>query len=577
MLPSPPPPSMPPPPSPAAKCSRHDTSSAAQPSRETSHQPVSMTACQPSPGCDHHILAAAQGTLGGPLACSTMGERPSSLAQLLRDFQLQCQSLATKNNAGYRLEFERLSEVGRELSTRAGDLGVNREKNRYLHILPYDHCRVKLTPQDSDVHSDYINANYIPVSPDPTTFSSLLRCLSLTAVPPIPLQGGVSERDFICTQGPLSNTLADFWHMVWEQNVHVIVMLTNCKQNNKVLCEQYWPQDCTSLCYGRYQVTSVRRRHGPGCLITTLRLRQMDAPTERKVTHYYYPGWPDRGVPWDFASFCSFAEHVRQQLDSAPRVCPAVIHCSAGVGRSGTFVALLWLMQLCARGTWPDVRGVVYNLRMHRVMMVQALEQYIFVHSCLLHWMSEQTRYKPRSVKSSRRTDRTRDPHPPTPEAPPLWSWNWREDRQKQEQLRHRVAPPILAPTGIQRLFSVTHLQRFQTLIPPGLGWGVEWSRTLPPQTKQGCLVFLQGNRGIIRPSRRLLLLFGQFLRSGEHSHSTRLPRTDTCCELKVSEDEAQQQHYSQHDLLARLVSTSSVQLSSVTPRLGRQYNSSQS
>ncbi|KPP78040.1 hypothetical protein Z043_102495 [Scleropages formosus] len=143
----------------------------------------------------------------------------------------------------------RLSEVGRELSTRAGDLDANRGKNRYPDILPYDHCRVTLSPQDSELHSDYINASYVP--------------------------GGVSERDFICTQGPLRSTLADFWRMVWEKNVHVIVMVTNCKENNKVLCEQYWPQEHTSVCYNRYQVTTVHQRRGPGCLITTMHLCQV--------------------------------------------------------------------------------------------------------------------------------------------------------------------------------------------------------------------------------------------------------------------------------------------------------------
>ncbi|CAI5647892.1 receptor-type tyrosine-protein phosphatase V [Oreochromis niloticus] len=283
-------------------------------------------------------------------------------AQILQEFNLQCQALTANNYRGFKEEFKELNEVGKELPTRAGDSEVNREKNRYPSILPYDHCRVRLSVQNSYPHTDYINANFVP--------------------------GGGSERDFICTQGPLPNTIADFWRMVWEQNVRIVVMVTALKHKDIVFCDKYWPLDPGTVYHGLIQVTTVTRKQGPDYFITTINLRHRDCPTDRIITHYYYPSWPDRGIPKSQSSLCVFTEHVRQHLEAIPRLGPAVVHCSAGIGRTGTFVTLLWLQQLCARGIRPDIKAAVQDLRLHRMWMVQTLEQYVFVHQCLLHWLS---------------------------------------------------------------------------------------------------------------------------------------------------------------------------------------------
>ncbi|XP_075956490.1 receptor-type tyrosine-protein phosphatase V-like [Anarhichas minor] len=297
-----------------------------------------------------------------------------SRAQILQDFRLRCQALAANDNRGLKQEFEELDEVGKDLPTKVGDLVANREKNRYPYILPYDHCRVRLSVQNSQPHTDYINANFVP--------------------------GGGSERDFICTQGPLHNTVADFWRMVWEQNVRIIVMVTALRHKGQVMCDKYWPQRGT-VHHGLIQVTTVTRKQGPDYFITTINLRQRDCPTDRLITHYYYPAWPDRGVPKDLSSLVAFTEHVRQELEAAPRIGPAVVHCSAGVGRSGTFVTTLWLMQLCARGIPADIRAAVQDLRLHRMWMVQNLEQYLLVHQCLLHWLSGGTSAGPQTQGAS--------------------------------------------------------------------------------------------------------------------------------------------------------------------------------
>ncbi|XP_061837783.1 receptor-type tyrosine-protein phosphatase V-like [Nerophis lumbriciformis] len=315
-----------------------------------------------------------------------MRSQTFSKAQILQDFDSVCQTLSACNNRGFKQEFEKLNDVGKDLSIKVGELEANREKNRYPYILPYDHCRVRLSIQNSNPNSDYINANFVP--------------------------GGGSERDFICTQGPMLNTIVDFWRMVWEQNVRVIVMVTAVKHKDIVLCDEYWSVQSGTVYHGPFQVRTVARKQlGPDYFTSTIHLRQRDCLTERIITHYQYPSWPDRGVPTDPSSLCSFTDHVRRILQDMPRLGPAVVHCSAGVGRSGTFVALLWMMQLCICGRRPDIRAAVADLRLRRMWMVQTLEQYIFVHQCLLYWLSGGTSQGFTHLEQANQEDRGRNRH----------------------------------------------------------------------------------------------------------------------------------------------------------------------
>uniref|UniRef100_A0AAZ1XIB1 protein-tyrosine-phosphatase n=1 Tax=Oreochromis aureus TaxID=47969 RepID=A0AAZ1XIB1_OREAU len=192
----------------------------------------------------------------------------------------------------------------------------------------------------------------------------------------LPTSGGGSERDFICTQGPLPNTIADFWRMVWEQNVRIVVMVTALKHKDIV-------RDTYSFCVFLCVLTTVTRKQGPDCFITTINLRHVSERHSLRsviITHYYYPSWPDRGVPKSQSSLCVFTEHVRQHLEAIPCLGPAVVHCSAGIGRTGTFVTLLWLQQLCARGIRPDIKAAVQDLRLHRMWMVQTLFNHFTVN-----------------------------------------------------------------------------------------------------------------------------------------------------------------------------------------------------
>ncbi|XP_066553763.1 receptor-type tyrosine-protein phosphatase V [Amia ocellicauda] len=316
-----------------------------------------------------------------------------------QNFRQHYQSLAAKDNAGFRRELEELRGVGKELTSRAGELDANRDKNRYSNVVPYDHCRVRLSLQPTRLHSDYINASYIP--------------------------GCSSDKEFICAQGPMPNTTVDFWRMVWEQDVRIIVMLTACTENGKVLCEQYWPSERVTVTYGSVQVTNLLQHHQQHCLISSMRLRHSPSPEERNLTHFFYTEWPDCGVPRDPADLTDFTEIVRVHLNRTPRYGPTAVHCSAGVGRTGCFLALLQLLQrlrLCRAEACLDVQSVVCRLRRHRHrLMVQTLEQYIFIHHCLLHTLSDSkqaaTQHRMGIVQQGRAPEppRWREGHPLPP------------------------------------------------------------------------------------------------------------------------------------------------------------------
>ncbi|XP_049609660.1 receptor-type tyrosine-protein phosphatase V isoform X4 [Syngnathus scovelli] len=270
---------------------------------------------------------------------SDMRVQTASRAEILREFESTCQALAASDNRGFKQEFQELKDVGKDLPTKTADLEANREKNRYPYILPYDHCRVRLTIQNFP-NTDYINASFVP--------------------------GGGSERDFICTQAPMRNTMEAFWRMVWEQNVRIIAMVTALRDRDLVLCDEYWSLEPGTVYHGPFQVTTMARKQGPDYFISTINLRQKDFPTDRIITHYHYPPWPDRGVPKDPSSLCNFTDHVRQHLDAIPRLGPAVVHCRSDLWRYGGGVM-----------KWRAVRRLVL-----------IVEQYIFVHQCLLYWIS---------------------------------------------------------------------------------------------------------------------------------------------------------------------------------------------
>ncbi|XP_019633091.1 PREDICTED: receptor-type tyrosine-protein phosphatase beta-like [Branchiostoma belcheri] len=256
----------------------------------------------------------------------------------------------------YAEEYESLKPVGRAESRNAAKLPENMGKNRYTNIHPYDNSRVKLAAIDDVEGSDYINACYMP--------------------------GFNSRREFIASQGPLPDTKDDFWRMVWEQNSRVIVMVTQCVEKGRPKCEHYWPYDEDPVYYGDIIVQVVKETVLPEWTVRDITI-QRDTES-RNVRHYNFMVWPDHGVPDTTPSLLKFVRSVRGHVSKeAMQMGPTVVHCSAGVGRTGTFIALDHLLLHMQKHNYVDIYGIVHEMRKHRVFMVQAEAQYIFIHQAI--------------------------------------------------------------------------------------------------------------------------------------------------------------------------------------------------
>uniref|UniRef100_A0A8C6VR71 protein-tyrosine-phosphatase n=1 Tax=Naja naja TaxID=35670 RepID=A0A8C6VR71_NAJNA len=286
------------------------------------------------------------------------GSRKTSSLIKVNQFEMHFTKLQADSNYLLSKEYEDLKDVGRNQSCDIALLPENRGKNRYNNILPYDTTRVKLSNVDDDPCSDYINASYIP--------------------------GNNFRREYIATQGPLPGTKDDFWKMAWEQNVHNVVMVTQCVEKGRVKCDHYWPFDHDSLYYGDLIVQMLSESVLPEWTIREFKIsseEQLDS--SRLIRQFHYTVWPDHGVPETTQSLIQFVRTVRDYINRTPQAGPTVVHCSAGVGRTGTFIALDRLLQQLDSEDSVDIYGAVYDLRLHRVHMVQTECQYVYLHQCV--------------------------------------------------------------------------------------------------------------------------------------------------------------------------------------------------
>ncbi|MGH0120584.1 UNVERIFIED_CONTAM: hypothetical protein FKN15_009371 [Acipenser sinensis] len=319
------------------------------------------------------------------------GKLPFNCPVQLDDFDTYMKDMSRDSGYKFSLQFEDLKHVGLDLPHEAADLPVNRAKNRYTNILPYDFSRVKLISMHNDEGSDYINANYIP--------------------------GYRSPQEYIATQGPLPETRNDFWKMVLQEKCRMVVMLTQCSERRRVKCDHYWPFTEEPVVYGDVTVEMTSEKEVTEWAIRNFRLSYADeiqdvlhlnytswpdhgvptinaaesilqfADEIQDVLHLNYTSWPDHGVPTINAaeSILQFVQIVRQQ--AARRKGPVLVHCSAGVGRTGTFIALDRLLQHIREHEYVDILGLVSEMRSHRLSMVQTEEQYVFIHQCVqLMW-----------------------------------------------------------------------------------------------------------------------------------------------------------------------------------------------
>lgn len=208
------------------------------------------------------------------------------------------------------------------------------------------------------------------------------------------MPGYSSRREFIAAQGPLPTTRDAFWQMAWEQGCPAIIALTKCVEKGRDKCHQYWPDgDISTTVYGDVEVTRLTESSFEDFTVRELRLRKLHDPAApRIIWHFHYMAWPDFGVPDHPQGIIRFALMFRSRLPHSAQNKPTIVHCSAGVGRSGTFIAIDRLLQTIQIDRPIDVFGIVHEMRFERCHMVQNEQQYIFIHHCILHAIESLTR-----------------------------------------------------------------------------------------------------------------------------------------------------------------------------------------
>ncbi|KAF4525355.1 hypothetical protein B566_EDAN007837 [Ephemera danica] len=270
------------------------------------------------------------------------------------DLSAHIDSLKANDNLKFSQEYESI-EPGQQFTWDHSNLDVNRNKNRYANVIAYDHSRVILTPLENVAGSDYINANYC--------------------------DGFRKQNAYIATQGPLQETLADFWRMVWEMRACSVVMMTKLEERARIKCDQYWPSRGSET-YGAVTVTISDVQELATYCIRTFHLTKSGLHERREVRQFQFTAWPDHGVPDHPAPFLLFLRRVRIMTPSDSG--PMVVHCSAGVGRTGCFIVIDSMLERMRCDKMIDIYGHVTCLRAQRNYMVQTEDQYIFIHDALL-------------------------------------------------------------------------------------------------------------------------------------------------------------------------------------------------
>ncbi|CAF4827786.1 unnamed protein product, partial [Rotaria sp. Silwood1] len=195
------------------------------------------------------------------------------------------------------------------------------------------------------------------------------------------------KNGYIATQGPLNETIDDFWRMIWEHNVTIIVMLTKLKEMGREKCAQYWPID-RSIRYGYFIVDPLGEYHMSQYLLSEFKLTDSRDGQSRTIRHFLYTEWPEQGVPKVGEGFIDFIGQVHKTKEGFGQDGPIVVHCSAGVGRTGVFLTLSIVLERIRYEGVIDVFQTVKLLRTQRPALVQTEDQYQFCYRSALEYLS---------------------------------------------------------------------------------------------------------------------------------------------------------------------------------------------
>ncbi|AEE09589.1 protein tyrosine phosphatase [Cotesia vestalis bracovirus] len=242
----------------------------------------------------------------------------------------------------------------------------NKEKNRNNLVPCWDHTRVKLAAYESP--SDYIHANYV--------------------------DGFEEKKKFICTQAPKTNTLVDFYQMVWNENSHIIIMLVNVTSS----CWQYWPsKDDEILQVAQYTIRTLKKKTFSNYIVTELSVTHEFIERQSRVYHFLYIDWTEDGNFKDVGKFYKFVltiNHMREvvqtrMLSDCEIIGPIIVHCSTGIGTTGVFCVIDYALHQLRKSGKVSLPKILISIRQQRHSSVVILDQYLFCYRVVLHCLAE--------------------------------------------------------------------------------------------------------------------------------------------------------------------------------------------
>ncbi|CAC5365513.1 Coadhesin,Thrombospondin-1,Adhesion G protein-coupled receptor B1,Mucin-like protein,Receptor-type tyrosine-protein phosphatase gamma,Hemicentin-1,Thrombospondin-2,A disintegrin and metalloproteinase with thrombospondin motifs adt-1,Properdin [Mytilus coruscus] len=258
-------------------------------------------------------------------------------------------------NEGLHSEYKSIS-YGPQHPTTIAQKKENMPKNRFKTTFPYDHTRVILQPVSGSPHTDYINANLV--------------------------DGFEKESCYIASQGPLKHTFTDFWTMIWQNNTRKVIMLTNLMEVAKVKCDKYWPEGGKPMVLGNLVLTLQSEKERAAYVTREISVEDKKTKEKRNIIQYHFTAWPDHGTP-DPLYLVLFHKHVisdHSDVESGK----LLVHCSAGIGRTGTYIGLDALYEEGRVTGCVDIVKFVKKMRYSRMNMVQTPDQYVCLHYALL-------------------------------------------------------------------------------------------------------------------------------------------------------------------------------------------------